>query len=354
LHDDNSHFFEYDHQRLYCAIAGIRGGFTVRALVTGATGFVGSAMARHLLRDGHKVRVLARPGSDRRNLQGLDVEVAEGDLTQPASLLPACDGCDALFHVAADYRLWAPDPSELYRANVDGTRSILEAARKVGVPRIVYTSSVATLGIPKDGTPGSESTPVSVDDMIGHYKRSKFLAEEVARQFAAEGAPVVIVNPSTPIGPHDIKPTPTGRVVRDAMAGRLPAYVDTGLNIVHVEDVAHGHWLAFERGVVGERYILGGFNMSLRDVLTEIADIAGRSPPKVRLPHGVVMPIAYVSEGWARLTGMNPIATVEEVRMSKKRMFFTSAKAERELGYTARPARQALEDAVHWFRSQQH
>ena len=317
--------------------------------MTGATGFVGSAVARRLLRDGHKVRVLARAGSDRRNLQGLDVEVVEGDLTQPVTLLPACDGCDALFHVAADYRLWAPDPSELYRANVDGTRAILEAAKRVGVPRIVYTSSVATLGIPKDGAPGSETTPVSVNDMIGHYKRSKFLAEEEARKFAAEGLPVVIVNPSTPIGPYDIKPTPTGRVVRDAMTGHLPAYVDTGLNVVHVDDVAQGHWLAFERGVVGERYILGGFNLSLREVLTEIADIAGRSPPKIRLPHAVVMPIAYVSEAWARLTGMNPIATVEEVRMSKKRMFFTSAKAERELGYSARPARLALEDAVRWF-----
>jgi dihydroflavonol-4-reductase len=322
----------------------------VRALVTGATGFVGSAVARRLLRDGHRVRVLARAGSDRRNLQGLDVEVVEGDLTKPSTLLPACEGCDALFHVAADYRLWAPDPSELYRSNVDGTRAILEAAKRVGVPRIVYTSSVATLGIPKDGTPGSETTPVSVDDMIGHYKRSKFLAEEEARKFAADGLPIVIVNPSTPIGPYDIKPTPTGRVVRDAMAGKVPAYVDTGLNIVHVDDVAEGHWLAFERGVVGERYVLGGFDMSLREVLTEIADIAGRSPPKIRLPHAVVMPIAYVSEAWARMTGMNPIATVEEVRMSKKRMFFTSEKARRELGYTARPARLALEDAVRWFR----
>ena len=296
------------------------------------------------------MRVLARAGSDRRNLQGLDVEVVEGDLTKPSTLLPACEGCDALFHVAADYRLWAPDPSELYRSNVDGTRAILDAAKRVGVPRIVYTSSVATLGIPKDGTPGSETTPVSVDDMIGHYKRSKFLAEEEATKFAAEGLPIVIVNPSTPIGPYDIKPTPTGRVVRDAMAGKVPAYVDTGLNIVHVDDVAEGHWLAFERGVVGERYVLGGFDMSLREVLTEIADIAGRSPPKIRLPHAVVMPIAYVSEAWARLTGMNPIATVEEVRMSKKRMFFTSEKARRELGYVARPARLALEDAVRWFR----
>jgi dihydroflavonol-4-reductase len=328
----------------------IAGCFPVRALVTGATGFVGSAVARRLLRDGHRVRVLARAGSDRRNLQGLDVEVVEGDLTKPSTLLPACEGCDALFHVAADYRLWAPDPSELYRSNVDGTRAILEAAKRVGVPRIVYTSSVATLGIPKDGTPGSETTPVSVDDMIGHYKRSKFLAEEEARKFAADGLSIVIVNPSTPIGPYDIKPTPTGRVVRDAMAGKVPAYVDTGLNIVHVDDVAEGHWLAFERGVVGERYVLGGFDMSLREVLTEIADIAGRSPPKIRLPHAVVMPIAYVSEAWARMTGMNPIATVEEVRMSKKRMFFTSEKARRELGYTARPARLALEDAVRWFR----
>jgi len=329
-----------------------QGQCIVRALVTGATGFVGSAVARRLLREGHSVRVLARAGSSRSNLQGLDVEVVEGDLTRPDSLLPACEGCDALFHVAADYRLWAPDPSELYRANVDGTRAILDAARRAGVKRIVYTSSVATLGIPKDGTPGSETTPVTVDDMIGHYKRSKFLAEEVARQFAAEGTPVVIVNPSTPIGPHDIKPTPTGRIVRDAMAGRLPAYVDTGLNIVHVEDVAEGHWLAHERGVVGERYILGGFNMSLRDVLTEIADIAGRSPPKVRLPHAAVMPVAYVAQAWARVTGMQPIATVEEVRMSKKRMFFTIDKAKRELGYTARPARLALEDAVRWFQQQ--
>lgn len=351
MRDDNPIFFDIAACFRVFAARRMPDGLAVRALVTGATGFVGSAVARHLLSNGHRVRVLARPGSDRRNLQGLDVEVVEGDLTRAASLLPACDGCEALFHVAADYRLWAPDPGELYRANVDGTRSILEAARKVGVPRVVYTSSVATLGIPKDGTPGSESTPVSVDDMIGHYKRSKFLAEEVARQFAAEGTPIVIVNPSTPIGPHDIKPTPTGRVVRDAMAGRVPAYVDTGLNIVHVDDVAHGHWLAFERGVVGERYILGGFDLSLREVLTEIADIVGRSPPKVRLPHGVVMPIAYVAEAWARLTGMTPIATVEEVRMSKKRMFFSSAKAQRELGYTARPARQALEDAVTWFQS---
>jgi dihydroflavonol-4-reductase len=324
----------------------------VKALVTGATGFVGSAVARRLLREGHRVRVLVRATSDRRNLQGLDVEVIEGDLTEAASLLRACDDCEALFHVAADYRLWAPAPEELYRTNVEGTRAILEAARHVGVPRIIYTSSVATLGIPKDGSPGDEHTAVALSDMIGHYKRSKFLAEEVARTFAAEGLPIVVVNPSTPLGPRDIKPTPTGRIVRDAIAGRLPAYVDTGLNIVHVDDVAQGHWLAFQHGRVGERYILGGFDLSLHDVLISIADITGRSPPKWRLPHAAVMPVAYAAEAWARLTGTNPIATVEEVRMSKKRMFFSSAKAERELGYAPRAARLALEDAVQWFRQQ--
>nr|WP_221189870.1 hopanoid-associated sugar epimerase [Azomonas macrocytogenes] len=322
-------------------------------MVTGATGFVGSAVVRRLLRDGRQVRVLVRATSDRRNLQGLDVQIVEGDLTQAASLQRACDDCDALFHVAADYRLWAPVPEQLYQANVEGTRAILEAARQVGVPRIVYTSSVATLGIPGDGHPGDENTAVGLSDMIGHYKRSKFLAEELVRTFAAEGLPVVIVNPSTPIGPRDIKPTPTGRIVRDAIAGRLPAYVDTGLNVVHVDDVAEGHWLAFQHGVVGERYILGGQNLSLRELLVEIADIAGRAPPRWRLPHAVVMPVAHLAESWARLTGTQPIATVEEVRMSKKRMFFSSAKAERELGYAPGPVRRALEDAVTWFRQHQ-
>lgn len=325
----------------------------VKTLVTGATGFVGSAVARRLLREGHQVRVLARASSDRRNLQDLEVEVYEGDLTKTDSLQRACDGCDALFHVAADYRLWAPNSAELYRNNVDGTRAILNAAKITGVSRIVYTSSVATLGIPGDGRSGDESTPVSLSNMIGHYKRSKFLAEEVAKEFARDGLPVVIVNPSTPIGPRDIKPTPTGRIVRDAMAGRLPAYVDTGLNVVHVDDVAEGHWLAYQKGTVGERYILGGQNLSLRELLVEIADIVGRTPPRWRLPHSAVMPIAYAAEGWARLTGTQPIATVEEVRMSKKRMFFSSAKAERELGYAPGSFRRALEDAVAWFKQNQ-
>jgi dihydroflavonol-4-reductase len=321
----------------------------VKILLTGATGFVGSAVLRRLLRDDYQIRVLVRKGSDRSNLHGLNVQVVEGDLTQASSLLYACDDCDALFHVAADYRLWAPNPDELYQTNVEGTRALFDAARQAGVPRIVYTSSVATLGIPGDGRVGDENTPVALNDMIGHYKRSKFLAETLVKQLAAEGLPVVIVNPSTPIGPRDIKPTPTGRIVRDAIAGRLPAYVDTGLNVVHVDDVAEGHWLAFQRGVVGERYILGGHNLSLHELLVQIAEIAGRAPPRWRLPHSVVMPIAHVAEAWARLSGTRPIATVEEVRMSKKHMFFSSAKAERELGYAPGPARQALEDAVNWF-----
>jgi dihydroflavonol-4-reductase len=324
----------------------------VKILVTGATGFVGSAVVRRLLRDDHDVRVLVRPTSDRRNLLGLNLQVVEGDLTQASSLIRACDDCEALFHVAADYRLWAPIPAQLYQTNVEGTRALLQAARSAGVPQIVYTSSVATLGIPGDGQSGDENTPVALADMIGHYKRSKFLAEALVREFAAEGLPVVIVNPSTPIGPHDVKPTPTGRIVRDAIAGRLPAYVDTGLNIVHVDDVAEGHWLALQHGVSGERYILGGQNLSLRDVLFQIARIAGRSPPRWQLPHAAVMPVAHLAEAWARLTGTQPIATVEEIRMSKKKMFFSSAKAEHDLGYAPRPARFALEDAVTWFSQQ--
>lgn len=320
------------------------------ALVTGATGFVGSAVARKLLAQGFRVRLLTRKGSDRRNLAGLEAEIAEGDLTDAASLARAVAGCGAVFHVAADYRLWAPNPDELYQANVEGTRALLAASVAAGVGRIVYTSSVAVLGIPKDGTPGNEDTPVTVADMIGHYKRSKFLAEEVAREFAAQGAPIVIVNPSTPIGPRDVKPTPTGRVVRDAAAGKMPAYVDTGLNVAHVDDVAEGHLLAYFRGRIGERYVLGGSDMSLREILETIADIVGRRPPTIRLPHAAVMPVAYIAEALARVTGRPPVATVEEIRMSKKLMFFSCAKAQRELGYAPRPARAALEDAVQWFR----
>jgi dihydroflavonol-4-reductase len=322
----------------------------MKALVTGATGFVGAAVARALLGERWQVRVLARRGSDRRNLQNLDVEVSEGDLGDIGSLERAAQGCDGLFHVAADYRLGARDPAELYRVNVEGTRNVLSAAQRSGVRRIVYTSSVATIGIPADGTPGDEQSANSLDNMIGHYKRSKYLAEEVVREAAQGGLSVVIVSPSTPVGPGDVKPTPTGSLVLDAAAGRMPAYVDTGLNIVHVDDVAAGHLLAFERGKPGERYILGGQDMSLREILAVIARLEGRNPPRLRLPYGLVLPIAYVAEGFARLTGRSGRITLEGVRMSRKKMFFSSAKAARELGYRWRPPVQAFEDAIRWFR----
>ena len=321
----------------------------MKGLVTGATGFVGAAVVRALLAEGWQVRALVRGGSDRRNVAALAVEQVVGDLTDIASLERAVAGCEAVFHVAADYRLWAPRPQELYRANVDGTGNVLAVAQRAGVRRIVYTSSVATVGLPADGHPGAEDTPVGLADMIGHYKRSKFLAEERARAAAARGVPVVIVNPSTPIGPGDVKPTPTGRIVLDAARGRTPAYVDTGLNIVHVDDVAAGHLLAFHRGQVGERYILGGEDMTLRQILALIAQLAGRSPPRIRLPHGAVLPVAYFAELHARLTGRPTRITVEGVRMARKRMFFSSAKAVRDLGYRWRPPAEAFADALRWF-----
>jgi dihydroflavonol-4-reductase len=324
----------------------------MRALVTGATGFVGAAVARALLQEGWEVRALARKGSDRRNLRPIAVQVVEGDLADNDSLSRALAGCEALFHVAADYRLGAFDPQQLYKTNVEGTRNILNAARDAGVRRVVYTSSVATIGIPTDGSPGAEETPSTLTDMIGHYKRSKYLAEEVARDAARAGVPVVIVNPSTPVGPGDVKPTPTGQLVLDAAAGRMPAYVDTGLNIVHVDDVAAGHLLAFHRGRVGERYILGGQDMTLRQILGEIAQLVGRRPPSIRLPSAVVMPIAHVAEAFARITGRSTRVTVEGVRMSRKRMFFSSAKAARELGYQWRAPTRAFVDAITWFREQ--
>jgi dihydroflavonol-4-reductase len=322
----------------------------MRALVTGATGFVGAAVARALLKQQWQVSALARPGSDRSNLKGLAVEVCEGDLTQPESLAPALQECEALFHVAADYRLGVRDSDQLYRTNVEGTRAILAAARAAGVKRIVYTSSVAAVGIPKDGTAGAEQTPVALENMVGHYKRSKFLAEEVARDAARAGAPVVIVSPSTPVGPGDVKPTPTGQLVLDAAAGRMPAYVDTGLNIVHVDDVANGHLLAYEHGTPGERYILGGQDMTLQQILRAIAALVGRKAPNIRLPYGVVLPMAYIAEGWAKVTGRSGRLTLESVRMSRKHMFFSSEKAMRELGYTYRAPVLAFEDAIRWFR----
>jgi dihydroflavonol-4-reductase len=324
----------------------------MRALVTGGTGFVGAAVARALLQAGWEVRTLVRKGSDRRNLRQLSLEIVEGDLADNTSLARAVAGCEALFHVAADYRLGARDPTALYRTNVEGTRNILNAARAAGVARVVYTSSVATMGIPMDGSPGREDTPVALTDMIGHYKRSKFLAEEVAREAARAGTSVIIVNPSTPIGPGDVKPTPTGQMVLDAASGRMPAYVDTGLNIVHVDDVAAGHLLAFHRGRAGERYILGGQDMTLREILVEIAQLVGRRAPRIRLPGGLILPVAYAAEFVARVTGGTTRVTVEGVRMARKRMFFSSEKAARELGYQWRAPTQAFADAVSWLREQ--
>jgi dihydroflavonol-4-reductase len=322
----------------------------MRALVTGATGFVGAAVARALVSAGWQVRALVRAGSDRSNLEGLPVEIAVGDLKLAASLDAALAECGALFHVAADYRLGARDFEELYRTNVEGTNNLLNAARRARVQRIVYTSSVATIGIPADGSAGDENTPVELANMIGHYKRSKYLAEQLVRQSMDSGVPVVIVNPSTPVGPGDVKPTPTGRLVLDAAAGRMPAYVDTGLNIVHVDDVAAGHLLAFHRGTPGERYILGGEDMTLRQILALIAERVGRKPPRLRLPYAAVLPIAYLAEAYSKISGRSGRITLEGVRMSRKRMFFSSAKAVRELGYQWRPPVAAFDDAVRWFR----
>jgi dihydroflavonol-4-reductase len=321
------------------------------SLVTGATGFIGSAVARTLLRRGYRVRALARPNSDRRNLANLSVEIAEGSLEDAASLARAVAGCRYVYHVAADYRIWVPDPASMFRANVVGTRDLLTAALEAGVERVVYTSSVATLGLVPEGS-ADEETPSSVEDMIGPYKRSKFEAEEVVRGLAQErGLPVVIVNPSTPLGPGDIKPTPTGRIILQAARGQMPAYVDTGLNIVHVDDVAEGHLVAAEKGRIGQRYILGGENMSLAEILAEVAQAVGIRPPRLRLPHSVLFPVAVGAELAARVTGREPFLTLDGVRMSRKKMYFTSEKASREFGYRPRPGREAIADAVSWFRA---
>ncbi|HXR86404.1 MAG TPA: hopanoid-associated sugar epimerase [Stellaceae bacterium] len=320
-------------------------------MVTGASGFVGAAVARALLARGRKLRVLVRPRSDRRNIAGLAVEPRIGSLEDGPSLAAALDGCGALYHVAADYRLWVRDERVMYRANVDGTRLLMEAALTQRVASVVYTSSVAVLGIIGDGTPSDETTPSTLADMIGPYKRSKFLAEEVVRDLVkTRGLPAVIVNPSTPVGPGDVKPTPTGRVIVDAASGKMPAFVDTGLNIVHVDDVAAGHLLAEERGALGERHILGGEDLTLAEILKRVALLTGRKPPTIRLPIAAIWPIAVGAEAWARLTDKAPLVTRDELSMAKKKMFFSSAKAERALGYRARPAQQALADAVAYFR----
>ena len=320
-------------------------------LVTGGTGFVGANVVRELVALGAAVRVLARRGGDRRALDGIAVEIAEGDLLDPASLARAVRGVDTLYHVAADYRLWARDPSELHRVNVDGTRAMLQAAADAGVRRVVYTSTVGALGIPADGTPGTEDTPVSLADMVGPYKASKFLAERVATEFAGRGLPVVVVNPSAPIGPWDIKPTPTGQMIVDFMRGRMFATLDTGLNIVHVRDVARGHLLAAERGRAGERYILGHArgNLSLAEIGRLLAQTTGRPAPRLRVPYAVAWCGAACTEAMARLTGRPPAVPLTAVRMAKKRMYFSPAKAMRELGLPQTDPREALADAVRWF-----
>jgi dihydroflavonol-4-reductase len=309
-------------------------------------------VARRLVSAGFAVRVLVRPGSDRRNLADLAAEPRIGTLEEAASLEAALDGCSHLFHVAADYRLWVPDPPAMFRANVEGTKALMLAALKQGVTRIVYTSSVATLGIDAAGGSANETTPSTYDDMIGPYKQSKFLAEAEVRQLVEErGLPAVIVNPSTPIGPRDVKPTPTGKMIVDAASGHMPAFVDTGLNIVHVDDVAEGHLLALERGKIGERYILGGENMPLRDILAEVARLTERAAPRLKLPIAPLFPIACIAELGARLSGRPPMVTRDELRMARKKMYFSSDKAKATLGYAPRPAALALADAVAWFRA---
>lgn len=326
-----------------------------KTLVTGGTGFVGRAVVTELLDAGAQVRVLAR-NPEHPALAGLEVEVAAGDLRDAASLQRAVKGCSRVFHVAADYRLWVPDPAVMYDINVEGTRRLLSAAAAAGVERVVYTSTVGALGNPGDGTPGTEETPVSLGEMVGHYKRSKFLAEQVALDFARQGLPVVVVNPSTPVGPWDWRPTPTGQMLVDFLQGRMPAYLETGLNLVHVQDVARGHLLAAEKGRVGEKYILGHENLSLSRIFQILGEISGLPAPKVKLPYWPVLGLAYLTEFWAKY--LNPRATprltVTAVRMAKKFMYFDNTKAVKYLGLTLTPVRRALADAMDWFREHKY
>jgi dihydroflavonol-4-reductase len=320
-------------------------------LITGASGFVGSAVARIALEKGFAVRLLVRATSPRKNLESLDVEIVTGDMRDEASMRKALDGVRYLFHVAADYRLWAPDPLEIERANLEGAEATMRAALAAGVERIVYTSSVATLKVTSSGNSADETSPLKADQAIGVYKRSKVIAERaVERMIEQDGLPAVIVNPSTPIGPRDVKPTPTGRIIVEAATGKMPAFVDTGLNLVHVDDVANGHFLALERGRIGERYILGGENLPLQQMLADIAGMVGRKPPTIALPRWPLYPLAMGAEAVARITKREPFVTVDALKMSKNKMYFTSAKAERELGYQARPYREGLKDALAWFR----
>ncbi|PTB22631.1 NAD-dependent dehydratase [Trinickia symbiotica] len=320
-------------------------------LVTGASGFVGSAVARVALERGFAVRVLVRATSPRTNLESLDAQVVVGDMRDETSMRVALRGVRYLFHVAADYRLWAPNPSEIERANLEGAEATMRAALAEGVERIVYTSSVATLKVTSEGRVADETMPLAPEQAIGVYKRSKVLAERaVERMIAEKHLPAVIVNPSTPIGPRDVRPTPTGRIIVEAALGKIPAFVDTGLNLVHVDDVAAGHLLALERGRIGERYILGGENLPLQQMLADIATRTGRKPPTISLPRLPLYPIAFGAECVAKITKREPFVTIDGLKMAKNKMYFSSAKAERELGYRARPYLEGLHDALDWFR----
>jgi len=325
----------------------------VQILLTGATGFVGAAILRRLAREDVDIRVLVRETSDRSNLEGFNVDICLGDLRNKASLSAAVQDCEALIHTAADYRLWAKNPHEMIDANVQGTANILEAAAEAGVKKVVYTSSVAALGKSNNGHPVTEDTPSYLSDKIGTYKKSKYLAEEKAlRIYREQNLPIVIVNPSAPIGPGDIKPTPTGRMVLECAKGKIPAYVESGLNVVHVDDVAEGHWLALQKGKPGEKYILGSENLTLLEILTKVAKASEVRPPRFKVPHNIVLPIAHLSEFWARwITHKEPFTTVDGVRMSKRPMYFSSDKAKRELGYQPVPIQSAIEESVAWFRS---
>lgn len=322
----------------------------MKAFLTGATGFVGSHVARALVEQGADLRLLVRATSRTDNIAGLRAEIAPGDLRDTASLKNAMSGCEFVFHVAADYRLWVPDPREMYRVNVEGTRAILEAARESGVRRVIYCSTVATMGFTDDGRIADENSPVSLEDMVGHYKRSKFMAEQLVLEAGRGGANVVVVNPTTPIGESDIKPTPTGRIIVDFLKRKFPAYVDTGLNLADVKEVARGHLLAMEKAVPGERYILGGENLTLKQILDKLAALTGLPAPTTKVPHAVALGFAALDQFFTGIVRRKePRATIDAVRMGRKKMFASSAKAERELGYKIVPVTNALERAVRWF-----
>jgi dihydroflavonol-4-reductase len=321
--------------------------------VTGATGFIGSHVVRQLLRRGDRVRILARNSSRKSNIEALGCEIAIGDLKDPMSLMRCMQGCSRVYHVAADYRLWARNPQDIYDNNVGGTRNLLSACCEAGVDKVIYTSSVGTIGLRKDGYPADENSPVKLDDMIGHYKRSKFMAEQVAHEFAASGLPVIIVNPTTPVGTGDIKPTPTGKIILEFLKGRMPAYVSTGLNLVGVEDVAQGHLLAEAKGKVGERYILGGENWSLEEILDTLAKICGKHTPRVRIPWILALTAGYVENFiMGSILRREPLIPLEGVRMAQYKMYISSEKARKELGYDPAPAEKALREAVEYFRNE--